>query len=402
MAKGRLFNRPPAVSWLKRWQDRDVIKVVTGIRRCGKSSVLKLMQEELLAQGVPPNAIISIDLEQLAFEAPSTPKGLFDLVISRLPPAEETSYVFLDEVQRVPEFERAVDALYARGGIDLYITGSNSDLLSSEIATLLTGRHVEYRMLPLSFAEYAQALDLAADDTLFNRYLVHGGFPYTAQLPEEDVSEYLDGVLNTIMVKDVSLRHPRFNMNVLRSLISFMADNIGNRFSLKTIAGSLANHGVKISPTTVGEYLEALVEAYVLFKAPLYDAKGRELLTSSGKYYLGDLGFRHVLLGRDQADMGHRVENIVYLELLRRYRTVYVGRIGSREIDFIVEDGGVPRYYQVALTVLDEATLKRELSPLQALPNNYQKTLLTLDRIGTGDHGGIMQRNLIDWLANEE
>lgn len=400
MAKPALFDRPDAAAWLMRWRDRDVIKVVTGIRRCGKSSVLKLMQRSLLETGVPDRAIVSFDLEKMGFDAPSTSKELYDLVVSKL--VEERSYIILDEVQRVPEFEKAVDALYARDDTDVYITGSNSDLLSSELATLLTGRYVEYRLLPLSFAEYADALGVPADEVLFNRYLVYGGFPYATRIPEADTAEYLDGVLSTILIKDVSLRHPRFNMRVLRSLVSFMADNIGNRYSLKTMAGALTSCGAKASPTTIGEYLDALVEAYVLFKAPLYDAKGKELLASGGKYYLGDLGFRHLLLGRDQTDLGHRVENVVYLELLKRYREVRVGRVGDAEIDFIAENADTTHYYQVALTVLDEATLARELAPLRRLGDNYPKTLLTLDRVGTGDHDGIQQVNLIDWLSGPE
>lgn len=397
MAKEPLFARPKAMEWLGRWRGRDVIKVITGIRRCGKSSALRLAQQELLAQGVSSEAIVSVDLEKMGFDAPTTPKELYDLVLSKA--GAPRSYVFLDEVQRVGGFERAVDALYARDDLDVYITGSNSDLLSSELATLLTGRYVEYRMLPLSFSEYVNASGTNPDETQFNRFLTCGGFPYAARLPKVDVSEYLDGVLNTILVKDVSLRHPRFNMGVLRSIAAFMADNIGNRFSLKTIAGALANRGEKASPTTVGEYLDALVESYVLFKAPLYDAKGKELLANGGKYYLGDLGFRHLLLGRDQTDLGHRVENLVYLELLRRYTEVRVGRVGDLEIDFVAERDGLPHYYQVALTVLDESTLARELAPLKRLPNNYPKTLLTLDRIGVGDYEGIRHENLIEWLA---
>lgn len=395
--KAALFDRPEAVSWLMRWRDRDVIKVVTGVRRCGKSSALMLMQRQLVREGVPEEAVVSFDLERMGFDAPTSPKALYDLVVDKL--SADHTYVFLDEVQRVEGFERAVDALYARDDLDVYITGSNSKLLSSELATLLTGRYVELELLPLSFSEYKDAVRSEdSDEALFNRYLVYGGFPYAAQLPDADVAEYLDGVLDSILVKDVSLRHPRFNMGVLRSVASFMADSIGSKFSLKSIAGALTSRGVKTSPTTVGEYLDALEECFVLFKAPLYDAKGKNLLASGGKYYLGDMGFRHLLLGRDQTDVGHRVENIVYLELRRRYAHVYVGRVRDAEIDFIAEEQGSLHYYQVALTVLDEATLARELAPLRAVSDNYPKTLLTLDHIGVGDRDGVKQENLIDWL----
>ena len=396
-AKQHIINRPDAMAWVRRWRDRDVIKVITGLRRCGKSTVLQLAQQELVSNGVEQNAIISFDIEKMGFDAPQTAKELYDLVTSRAQTPH--NYIFLDEVQRVPEFERAVDALFARDDTDLYITGSNSDLLSSELATLLTGRYVELRMLPLSFAEYRSAFsDELNDEDCFNRYLIYGGMPYTTAIPPADAAEYLDGVLSTILVKDVSLRHPRFNMASVRALAAFLADNVGNRYSLKTIAAGLSQNGTKISPTTVSEYLSALVESYIAFEVQPYDVKGKKLLTQGGKYYLGDLGFRHLLLGHDQSDLGHRIENIVYLELLRRNRKVFVGRAGETEIDFVVEGNRGTQYYQVALSVLGEATLERELAPLRRLTDNYPKMLLTLDRIGTGDIEGIRHANLIDWL----
>lgn len=392
-----IIPRVQATNWLLRWKDRDVIKVVTGMRRCGKSTVLALARQAFIDAGVPQSSIITIDLEKLGYSGPTTDRELYDLAVSQI--TEPHSYVFIDEPQRVPNFERAVDALYARDDCDVYVTGSNSDLLSSELASLLTGRYVEYRLLPLSFAEYRQIpqpSDNAAD--FFNRYLVYGGLPYAATLPQEDVSEYLDGVLNTILVKDVSARHPRFNMDIVRTLFAFCADNIGNCYSLKKRADALGARGTKISPTTVSEYLDALTESYLLFKADPYDAKGKKLLQQGGKYYLGDLGFRHLLLGRDDTDLGCRIENIVYLELLRRYRTVRIGRTGTLEIDFVAEKDSRPHYFQVALSVLDEQTLKRELAPLMAVRDDYPKTLLTLDHIGLSDHNGIEQRYLIDWL----
>lgn len=395
-----IVPRPQATEWLLRWKDRDVIKVVTGLRRCGKSTALKLAQQALVESGVSEGSIVSIDLERMGFAAPTTPQELYDCAVARI--GYPSCYVFIDEPQRIKGFERAVDALYAREDCDVYITGSNSDLLSSELATLLTGRYVEFRLLPLSFAEYRGArcaFAEGADDTeLLNSYLSLGGMPYASLLPTEDVSEYLDGVLNTILVKDVATRHLRISMPVLRALLAFLADNVGNRFSLKTIADTLTANGSKVSPTTVGEYLDALMECYLIFKADPYDAKGRRLLQQGGKYYLGDLGFRHLLLGRDGSDLGHRVENVVYLELLRRYHTARVGRVGDLEIDFVAEREGKPHYYQVALSVLDEATLRRELRPLELLGDAYPKTLLTLDRIGATDHNGIEQRNLVDWL----
>lgn len=395
-----IIQRPRALNWFKTWRDRDVIKVVTGLRRSGKSTAMKLARQALEADGTPPNAIIYLDIERMAFDAPKTAEELYRMVISRMDVSEQKqTYIFIDEVQRIPHFEQAVDALYAREDTDVYITGSNSDLLSSELGTLLTGRYVELHMMPLSFAEYRSAFpEREDDDTILNRYLIYGGLPYTTALPEEDTADYLDGVLNTILIKDVSQRHPRFNLTSLRALLAFMADNIGNQFSLKKIADGLARNGSKLSPTTVGEYLDALTESYILYEAKPYDAKGKRLLERGGKYYLGDLGFRHLLLGRDQSDLGHRLENLVYLELQRRSRKVFVGRAASTEIDFITEDQHGTSYYQVALSVLDEGTLSRELAPLRSIQDNYPKTLLTLDCIGLGDYGGIRHVNIVDWL----
>lgn len=395
-----IIQRPRALNWFKTWRDRDVIKVVTGLRRSGKSTAMKLARQALEADGTPPNAIIYLDIERMAFDAPKTAEELYRMVISRMDVSEQKqTYIFIDEVQRIPHFEQAVDALYAREDTDVYITGSNSDLLSSELGTLLTGRYVELHMMPLSFAEYRSAFpEREDDDTILNRYLIYGGLPYTTALPEEDTADYLDGVLNTILIKDVSQRHPRFNLTSLRALLAFMADNIGNQFSLKKIADGLARNGSKLSPTTVGEYLDALTESYILYEAKPYDAKGKRLLERGGKYYLGDLGFRHLLLGRDQSDLGHRLENLVYLELQRRSRKVFVGRAASTEIDFITEDQHGTSYYQVALSVLDEGTLSRELAPLRSIQDNYPKTLLTLDRIGLDDYGGIRHVNIVDWL----
>lgn len=280
-----IVPRPQATEWLLHWKDRDVIKVVTGLRRCGKSTALRLAQRALVESGVNERSIVSIDLERLGFAAPTTPQELYDYAVARI--SSPSCYVFIDEPQRVKGFERAVDALYAREDCDVYVTGSNSDLLSSELATLLTGRYVEFRLLPLSFAEYRGAraafTDDADDTELLNRYLSLGGMPYASLLPAEDVSEYLDGVLNTVLVKDVATRHPRISMPVLRALLAFLADNVGNRFSLKTVADTLTANGSKVSPTTVSEYLNALMECYLIFKADPYDAKGRRLLQQGGQ-----------------------------------------------------------------------------------------------------------------------
>lgn len=394
-----MIERPSYLDWLERWRDKDVIKVVTGLRRCGKSTILKLYRERLAQQGIPADRIIAINFESLDENYPTQAKPLYDYVVSRLSPRGRT-YVFLDEVQHVDEFEKAVDGLYIRDDVDLYITGSNANLLSSELATLLTGRHVELRMLPLSFGEYRNARpESESPEESFNRYLTYGGLPYAATLDDDqDTADYLGGVFNTILVKDIAQRHPKINTAAFNEFTAFMADNVGNVTSPNGIAGTMRQRHRGISPKTVDDYIGALMENYLLFRADRYDIKGKEYLKTLEKYYLGDLGFRFWFLGKSVGDLGHRIENVVYLELLRRYRTVHIGKVGATEVDFVASSDQGNHYFQVSLTVLDPRTLERELRPLQAIDDNYPKTLLTMDRIGTGDHDGIQHINILDWL----
>ena len=400
-----MVKRPQYMEWLDRWRDKKVIKVVTGLRRCGKSSVFELYREQLVASGVSVQNILSINFESLDEEYPTEAHAVYDYVKTRLSPG--MNYVFLDEVQHVEAFERLVDGLFVRDDVDLYITGSNAFFLSGELATLLTGRYVELRMLPFSFAEYCDAMGMSHEqasselEALLDRYLTYGGMPFTANLPDEQsISDYLGGVFNTIVLSDAALRHPRMDMRSFLDTASFLADNVGNISSLKRISGGLKASGRNASPTSVGEYVSTMLENYLLFKAVRYDVKGGEYLSTLEKYYLGDLGFRFWLLGKTQGDIGHRLENVVFLELLRRHRRVEIGKVGRQEIDFVAVDDGERHYYQVALTALEEATLERELKPLQAISDNYPKTLITLDRIGIGNHAGISHVNAIDWLLD--
>ncbi len=369
--KNELVNRPIYLDWLNRWKDRDVIKVATGLRRCGKSSVLELFRRQLREGGIADSNILSINFESWNEEYPLDARELYRYIVQRL--GSGTNYVFLDEVQHVKEFERAVDALYVRDDVDLYITGSNAFFLSGELATLLTGRYVELRMLPFSFAEYWSARGGEENlEDAFNRYLTYGGMPFAARLDDpQSISDYLGGVFNTVLVEDVARRHPRMDMRAFRDLSAFIADNVGNITSRKRLAAGLAQAGTKVSPATIGAYLDALMENYLAFKAGRYDLKGREYLETLEKYYLGDLGFRFWLLGKEQGDLGRRLENAVYLELLRRYRTVCVGKVGTAEVDFIAMGQDGPEYYQVAQTVLDETTRNREFAPLEAIADNY-------------------------------
>lgn len=399
--KNELVNRPVYLDWLNRWKDRDVIKVATGLRRCGKSSVLELFRRQLREGGIADSNILGINFESWDEEYPLDARELYRYIVQRL--GSGTNYVFLDEVQHVKEFERAVDALYVREDVDLYITGSNAFFLSGELATLLTGRYVELSMLPFSFAEYRSARGGEENlEDAFNRYLTYGGMPFAARLDDpQSIADYLGGVFNTVLVEDVARRHPRMDMRAFRDLSAFIADNVGNITSRKRLAAGLAQAGTKVSPATIGAYLGALMENYLAFKAGRYDLKGREYLETLEKYYLGDLGFRFWLLGKEQGDLGRRLENAVYLELLRRYRTVCVGKVGTAEVDFIAMGQDGPEYYQVAQTVLDEATRNREFAPLEAIADNYPKTVLTLDRVGVGDYRGIHHLNVIDWMLGE-
>lgn len=399
MVTSELIERPQYTDWLQRWKDRDVIKVITGLRRCGKSMVLELFRRSLVAEGIAESRIISINFESLDAHYPTDYQSLYDYIVERLQP-NCTNYVFLDEVQHVEHFEKAADGLYVRDDVDLYITGSNANLLSSELATLLTGRYVELKMLPLSFSEYRNTLQSTANDNaLFDRYLTYGGLPYVTQLTEDrNIADYLGGVFNTILVADIAQRNPRMDMRAFNDVAAFLADNVGNLASLKSMAGGLAASGRRISPTTISGYIEEMVRNYLLFEATRYDLQGKAYLHSESKYYLGDMGFRFWLLGKRQGDLGHRIENVIYLELLRRYSTVSVGKLRGGEIDFVASDANGPHYYQVSQTVLDESTLARELAPLQTVRDNHPKTLLTLDTVGLGDYQGIQHRNILDWL----
>ena len=416
-----MIQRPEYLERLTRWRDKDVIKVITGMRRVGKSTIMELFQERLREEGVKDRNILAINFESYEEDYPTTSKELYDYIVQRLGKVG-TTYVLLDEIQRIDEFERLLNALHVNQSIDLYITGSNAYFLSGDLATLLTGRYVELPVYPLSFKEYYSATkDIREGDPvyplvypyvsgasvtreqLFENYLTYGGLPYTAMLRDERlVVEYLDGVFNTIIVKDILQRRPRMNTRSFESTASFLADNVGNISSIKKIATGLASRESKVSEGAVSEYVDALLETYLLFKVDRFDLKGKEYLKTLEKYYLGDMGFRYWLLGKRAGDVGRRIENVVFLELKRRYPKVDIGKQGGCEVDFVATGKEKTSYFQVAQTAGDESTLKRELAPLQTIRDNHQKTLITLDTIGLGDIDGISQVNLIDWLLGED
>ncbi|GHV76288.1 ATPase [Spirochaetia bacterium] len=385
------------------FKDKRLIKVVTGIRRCGKSTLFTLYQQYLVENGVSREQIISIDFEDIDVAELRDYKKLHDHIRDRIIP-DKMNYVFLDEIQQVAEFERMAGSLFIKENIDLYLTGSNAYMLSGEIATLLSGRYIEIQMLPLSFREYVSA---SGDDKelprKYTRYLTESSFPYTLELTGKTaaINEYLGGIYNTIILKDVVTRKKITDPMMLESLIRFMFYNIGNLTSTTNIANTMKSEHRPISVHTVETYLSALTDCFILYKAGRYDIKGKQYLKTGDKYYLADIGLRYYLLGTKNVNLGSILENVVYLELLRRGARVYVGKSGDSEIDFIAEwPGEEITYFQVALTVREQSTLERELAPLNSIKDHNPKCLLTLDDDPPVSYNGIRQRNVLDWLMD--
>ena len=395
-----MIDRKEYLEELKKWKDKDLIKVVTGIRRCGKSTLFELYINYLKEIGISDDHIISINLESPEYDFADY-KELYDYVNGKIKD-NDMYYVFLDEVQVVDKFEKAVDGLYIKKNVDEYITGSNAYLLSGELATLLSGRYIEFKILPLSFKEYADYFKVDGDERLYLKYVNNSSMPYALKLDSQDeVDKYLDSIYNTIIVKDIAVRKKIADTGLLRSISEFMFASVGNILSVKKIADTLVSNGRKISVHTVESYLNALTESYVFNKVSRYDIKGKQYLQSGEKYYATDVTMRYALLGRKNLDLGHVLENIVYLELIRRGYKVYIGKYGDKEIDFIAENSKGVQYFQVAYTVRDENTLKRELSALESINNHYPKFILTMDIDPDVDYNGIRKINVLDWLLDK-
>lgn len=385
------------------FQNKQIIKIVTGIRRCGKSTLLEIYQNYLLEHGVQPEQIIAINFEDYDYEELTNGSKLHAYIKERLV-SGKTTYVFLDEVQHVDDFAKVVDSLYIKKGVDLYITGSNAYMLSSEIATLISGRYVRIEMLPLSFKEYIEGTGSESDlARKYVDYLENSSFPYTLELAghPKEIRDYLDGLFSTIVVKDITQRKKITDTMMLKSVLRFLFDNIGNPLSSKKIADTMTSAGRKIDVKTVEKYIEALMESYVVYQANRYNIKGKQYLKTLEKYYVVDIGMRYMLLGSRSTDVGHILENVVYLELLRRGHEIYIGKVGDLEVDFVVMDGKRTIYYQVAATVRDESTLKRELTPLQKITDHYPKFILTLDDDPEADYDGIRRINALEWLLGK-
>ncbi len=393
------IERKEYLERLKAWRDRQVIKVITGVRRCGKSVLLEMYAEWLREQGVPEERIVRVNLEDLDFEPLCQPMALHSYVKERLVKGKMT-YVFIDEIQLCDNFPRVVDSLYLRPDTDIYITGSTASLLSHEIETTLSGRYVELRLLPLPFRESADARhEIAEPKRLYREYIEGSTFPYALELSNagRELDAYLDGLYNTILVKDVLTRRRVQDPLILDSVSKFVFSCIGSELSVKRIADTLTSNGRKTDSKTVEKYLSSLLESFVIYRAERYDIKGKQLLKTQEKYYVVDIGLRRHLLGGRQ-DVGHVLENVVYLELLRRGGKVHVGKIGNQEVDFVVEKPDGTEYYQVAASVRDPSTMERELAPFSKVRDHHPKFLLTLDEDPSDNIDGIRKLNALVWL----
>lgn len=407
-----MVQRREYLNQLKQWKDEKVIKVITGLRRCGKSTLLQMFRDHLESSGILPEQIIFINFEDIEFENLLDYKKLYQYICDRLVP-DKMNYIFLDEIQAVSDYQRAVDSLYLKENTDIYITGSNAYLLSGELATLLSGRYVEINMLPLSFAEYCELVSGNDKESLFAEYMRFGSLPYIASLDpvSEKADIYLEGIYNTIIIKDIELRQQRkerdpnkrkvSDTTLLRNISKFLANSIGSPVSIKSIANYISSNVRPISQNTVADYVEALVEPYVFYPIERYDVFGKNLLKQNCKYYIVDLGIRRHLLSRSRYDLGFSLENLVCLELLRRGYSVNVGKVGSAEVDFVAKKSDQTEYYQVTASMVDESTFDREISPLKSISDNYPKTILTLDRLSLGNYEGILVKNAIDWLLDK-
>lgn len=407
-----MVERKEYINRLIQWKDEQVIKVVTGIRRCGKSTLLLQYQSWLKANDVSNDQIVSINFEDLEYEELLDYRKLYAYLKDHLN-TEKKTYIFLDEIQKVPYFEKVVDSLYVKPNVDIYITGSNAYMLSGDLATLLTGRYVEIKMLPLSFKEFLEITGIDEERGLAE-YLRDGGLPYIAVMNRtpEKVETYLEGIYNTVIVKDIEDRQIRkendpskrkiTDITLLKTIAKYLASVAGNPVSIRSITDYLTSNGRKISPNTVGDYVEALTESFIFYAAERFDIVGKQLLKANRKLYIVDLGLRNHILPRSQYDLGFSLENIVYFELLRRGYRVMIGKVGNTEVDFIAEKKGAYTYFQVTADMTSKETFDRELRPLTNIRDNYEKIVLTGDRLTIGNYNGIQVKYLPDWLLGKD
>lgn len=401
-----MIERKEYLKQLLSWKDQNIIKVFTGIRRCGKSTILKLYQEYLLNNGIDPSQIISINFEELEYEDLQNYKKLYQYIKDRLV-ENKMMYIFLDEIQNVPSYEKVVDSLHVKENIDIYITGSNSYIFSGQLATYLSGRYIEIPVLPLSFKEVYNPQ--TNKEEAFQKYIKTGGFPYIhqIQLLNEQIDMYLEGIYNTVIVKDIEERINRKNSKsvtdiaFLKAISKYLSSVVGSPVSIRSITNYFKSNERTTSPNTISNYVEALCESYLYYPVEVMDVSGKEVLKSNKKYYIVDPGIRNYILPKQFYDLGFTIENIVYLELLRRRYNVNIGRNGRTEVDFIAKRNDVYTYIQVTASLVDENTFNREIRPLKQIKDNYEKIILTLDRYTLGNYEGIKVINIIDWLLEE-
>ena len=387
------------------FMDKPVIKVITGMRRCGKSALLELTRDELKARGVPNENIIYINFESLRYEHLKEYRSLYQEVSKRVEGVEGKVYILLDEIQEVSGWEQAINSFRIDFDCDIYITGSNAKLLSGELATLLAGRYVEIRVYPLSFNEYLLFAETNEDERNlsnqehFVNYLKFGGLPGIHQMKwdESRIVQYLTDIYNSVLLKDVISRNKIRDTALLESIVHYLMDNVGNTFSAKTISDFLKSQGRKLSTETVYNYIDALEGAFLIYKASRFDIKGKRILETQEKYYLADLGLRHAVIGYRDNDIAGVLENVVYLELLRRGYSIHIGKQDVAEVDFVANYRDERLYVQVCY-VLTEQNTDREFGSLEAISDNYEKVVLSMDSLLSINRGGIRQKNLIDFL----
>lgn len=407
-----MIERKEYLQKLIQWKDEQVIKVVTGMRRCGKSTLLMQYQDYLKSIGVEDGQIIAINFEDLEYEELCEYKVLYDYLKERLL-SDKTTYIFLDEIQKVPQFEKVVDSLYIKSDTDIYITGSNAYMLSGELATLLSGRYVEISMLPFSFQEYC-LLNRKPQEDAFADYMKFGGLPLVASMKDapDKIDTYLEGIYNTVIIKDIEDRQKRQSESsgrrkvtdivLLKTIAKYLASVLGSPVSIRGITNYLISSGRKISPNTVNDYLETLTESFLFYPAERFDIAGKQILTGNKKYYMADLGIRNHILPRKKYDLGFSIENVVFFELLRRGYKVAVGKYQNTEVDFVVEKQGAFTYIQVTAEMTTKDTFDREMKPLYAIRDNYEKIVLTLDKLTLGNYDGIRVIHVLDWLLKSE
>lgn len=407
-----MVERKEYLDQLIQWKDEQVIKVVTGIRRCGKSTLLTQYQGWLKESGIAEKQIVSINFEELEYEELLDYQKLYAYLKERLISGAKT-YIFLDEIQKVPAFEKVVDSLYVKPDVDIYITGSNAYMLSGDLATLLTGRYVEIKMLPLSFREFLAVTKLDKERG-FAEYMRTGGLPYLAVMDRtpQKVETYLEGIYNTVIVKDIEDRQTRkesdptkrkvTDITLLKTIAKYLASVVGSPISIRSITDYLISGGRKVSPNTVDDYVEVLTESFIFYPAERFDIVGKQILKVNKKMYIVDLGLRNHILPRRNYDLVFSLENMVYFELLRRGYKVMIGKVGNTEVDFVAEKQGAYTYLQVTADMTAEETFEREMRPLTLIRDNYEKIVLTADRLTLGNYNGIQVKNLSDWLLGIE